>query len=72
MDNFSVMKESSNDLGKTSKLISRFRIDKKNSEMEDINIFETNFKSYCTLIDAKQTEIKQGLEVFEAEIRSKY
>jgi predicted HicB family RNase H-like nuclease len=69
MDNFNGMKESSNELGKTSKFISRFRIDKKTSEMEDINIFETNFKSYCTLIDAKQAEIKKGLEVFEAETR---
>jgi FMN-dependent NADH-azoreductase len=69
MDNFSDMKESSNELGKTSKMISRFRIDKKDSEMQDINLFDTNFKSYCTLIDAKQSEIKKGLEVFEAETR---
>lgn len=69
MDNFSSMKESSNELGRMTKLISRFRIDKKNSEMEDINIFESNFKAYCSLIDEKQTEIKQGLEVFEAETR---
>lgn len=69
MDNFSDMKESSNELGRISKSISRFRIDKKNSEMEDINIFETNFKSYCTLIDAKQAEIKKGLEVFEEQTR---
>ena len=52
-----------------SKLISRFRIDKKNSEMEDINIFDTNFKGYCSLIDGKQTEIKKGLDVYEAETR---
>ena len=44
IDNFDSMKESAAELGKMSKLISRFRIDKKNSEMEDINIFETNFK----------------------------
>lgn len=69
MDNFNSMKESSNELGKMSKLISRFRIDKKNSEMEDINTFDTNFKSYCSLIDEKQTEIKKGLDVFEAETR---
>lgn len=69
MDNFNSMKESSNELGKMSKQISRFRIDKKNSEMENINIFESNFKAYCSLIDEKQTEIKQGLEVFEAETR---
>jgi FMN-dependent NADH-azoreductase len=69
MDNFSDMKESSNELGKTSKMISRFRIDKKDSEMEEINLFDANFKSYCSLIDAKQSEIKKGLEVFEAETR---
>lgn len=69
MDNFSDMKESSLELGKISKAISRFRIDKKDSEMEDINLFDANFKSYCALIDAKQSEIKKGLEVFEAEAR---
>jgi len=69
MDNFGDMKESSFELGKISKAISRFRIDKKDSEMQDINIFDANFKSYCTLIDAKQSEIKKGLEVFEAETR---
>ena len=69
MDNFADMKESSLELGKISKAISRFRIDKKDSEMEDINLFDANFKSYCTLIDAKQSEIKKGLEVFEAETR---
>ena len=69
MDNFPDMKESSLELGKISKAISRFRIDKKDSEMEDINLFDANFKSYCTLIDAKQNEIKKGLEVFEAETR---
>lgn len=69
MDNFPDMKESSLELGKISKAISRFRIDKKDSEMEDINLFDTNLKSYCTLIDAKQSEIKKGLEVFEAETR---
>lgn len=69
MDNFSSMKESSLELGKISKAISRFRIDKKNSEMEDINLFDTNFKSYCNLIDDKQNEIRKGLEIFEAETR---
>ena len=69
MDNFPDMKESSLELGKISKAISRFRIDKKDSEMEDINLFDANFKSYCALIDAKQNEIKKGLEVFEAETR---
>ena len=69
MDNFPDMKESSLELGKISKAISRFRIDKKDSEMEDINLFDANFKSYCALIDAKQSEIKKGLEVFEAETR---
>ena len=69
MDNLADMKESSSELGKISKSISRFRIDKKDSEMEDINLFDANFKSYCALIDAKQTEIKKGLEVFEAETR---
>lgn len=69
MDNFQSMKESSNELGKTSKFISRFRIDKKNSEMEDINIFESNFKNYCSLIDEKQAEIKKGLDVFEEQTR---
>lgn len=69
IDNLADMKESSNELGKTSKLISRFRIDKKDSEMEDINIFDKNFKSYCALIDAKQSEIKKGLEVFEEQTR---
>ena len=69
MDNFNSMKESSLELGKISKAISRFRIDKKDSEMEDINLFDANFKSYCTLIDAKQSEIKKGLGVFEAETR---
>ena len=69
MDNFPNMKESSLELGKISKAISRFRIDKKDSEMQDINLFDANFKSYCALIDAKQTEIKKGLDVFEAETR---
>lgn len=69
MDNFGDMKESSLELGKISKAISRFRIDKKDSEMQDINLFDANFKSYCALIDAKQAEIKKGLEVFEAETR---
>ena len=69
MDNFPDMKESSLELGKISKAISRFRIDKKDSEMEDINLFDVNFKSYCTMIDVKQSEIKKGLEIFEAETR---
>lgn len=69
IDNLDIMEESSKELGKISKAISRFRIDKKDSEMEDINLFDANFKSYCTLIDAKQSEIKKGLEVFEAETR---
>lgn len=65
IDSFDDMTDSYNELGKTSKLISRFRIDKKDSEMEDINLFDKNFKSYCTLIDEKQETIKQGLSVFE-------
>jgi len=69
IDNLDIMEESSKELGKISKAISRFRIDKKDSEMEDINLFDANFKSYCALIDAKQSEIKKGLEVFEAETR---
>ena len=69
MDNFNSMKESSLELGKISKAISRFRIDKKDSEMKDINLFDANFKSYCALIDAKQSEIKKGLDVFEAKTR---
>ena len=69
MDNFPNMKESSLELGKISKAISRFRIDKKDSEMQDINLFDVNFKSYCTMIDVKQSEIKKGLEIFEAETR---
>ena len=69
IDNLADMKESSSELGKISKSISRFRIDKKDSEMEDINIFDKNFKSYCALIDAKQSDIKKGLEVYEAETR---
>lgn len=68
-DNIDAMEKSSKELGKISKAISRFRIDKKDSEMEDINLFDANFKSYCALIDAKQTEIKKGLEVFESETR---
>ena len=69
MNNFSLMKDSSLELGEISKAISRFRIDKKNSEMQDINLFDVNFKSYCTMIDVKQSEIKKGLEIFEAETR---
>lgn len=68
-NNIDAMEQASKELGKISKAISRFRIDKKDSEMEDINIFDANFKSYCTLIDAKQTEIKKGLEVFEEKTR---
>ena len=67
-DNIDAMKESSKELGKISKAINRFRIDKKDSEMEDIKLFDANFQSYCALIDAKQSEIKKGLEPFETEI----
>ena len=68
-DNLDAMKESSKELGKISESISRFRIDKKDSEMEEINLFDKNLKSYCTLIDAKQTEIKKCLEPFEEKTR---
>jgi len=68
-DNYDVMKASSQELGKTSKFISRFRIDKKESEMEDINIFDKNLVGYCKLITDKQDEIKKGLDVFDEKKR---
>ena len=69
MYNFKVMKEASQELGKTSKFISDFRIAKKKSEMGDIDLFNNNLVGYCKNIDAKQTEIKNGLSIFEEETR---
>lgn len=71
MQNFKSMKESSNELGKTSKFISKFRIEKKQSEMTEINEFDKNLKGYCSLIDEQQLTIKAGLNVFEEETRKK-
>lgn len=69
MENFKDMKESSLELGKTSKFISSFRISKKKEEMTHIDEFEANLKGYCKLIDEKQNEIKSGLDVFEEQTR---
>jgi hypothetical protein len=71
MENYKVMKDSSLELGKTSKFISNFRIAKKKEEMVHIDEFESNLKGYCKLIDEKQNEIKSGLNVFEEQTRQK-
>jgi hypothetical protein len=69
MENYSAMDLSAKKLGTSSKFISRFRIDKKDSEMSDIKLFEENLKGYCSLIDKKQQTIKDVLEVFKEETR---
>jgi len=70
MENYDAMKSSSQELSKTAKFISNFRIAKKKDEMKHIDEFEVNLKGYCNLITNKQEEIKKGLDVFDEQKRA--
>jgi hypothetical protein len=65
LDNFDVMKKTSQELGKIAEYVSRFRIDKVREESVEIQNFEKNFKELTKIIEAKQETIKEGLSVFE-------
>ena len=65
IDNFDVMKKTSQELGKIAEYVSRFRIDKVKEESVEIQDFEKNFKEITKIIEAKQETIKEGLSVFE-------
>lgn len=69
MNNFKVMKESSQFLGKVAKQISDFRIAKVKEETQDIKLFEDSLKKFTNMFKAKQDSIKNGLDIFEEEIR---
>lgn len=71
MDNFKVMKESSQFLGKVAKQISDFRIAKVREETQDIKLFEDNLKRFTNMFKDKQDTIKSGLDVFEEQTRQK-
>lgn len=71
MENFKVMKESSQFLGKVAKQISDFRILKVKEETQDIKLFEDSLKKFTKLFESKQEEIKKGLSVFEEQTRQK-
>lgn len=71
MDNFKVMKESSQFLGKVAKQISDFRIAKVKEETKDIKEFEDNLKKFTNMFKEKQETIKSGLNVFEEQTRQK-
>ncbi len=65
LENFDVMKKTSQELGKIAEYVSRFRIDKITEESVEIQNFEKNFKEITNIIKAKQETIKEGLSVFE-------
>ena len=65
IDNFDVMKETSQELGKMAKYVSNFRIAKVKEESVEIQDFEKNFKEITKIIEEKQETIKEGLSVFE-------
>lgn len=71
MDNFKVMKESSQFLGKVAKQISDFRIAKVKEETQDIKLFEDSLKKFTQMFKDKQESIKSGLDVFEEQTRQK-
>ena len=53
MDNFKVMKESSQFLGKVAKQISDFRIAKVKEETQDIKLFEDSLKKFTQVFRDK-------------------
>lgn len=65
LENFDVMKKTSQELGKIAEYVSRFRIDKVKEESGEIQDFEKNFKEITKIIEEKQETIKEGLSVFE-------
>lgn len=69
MDNFKVMKETSQELGRIAKYVSDFRIAKVKAESTEIKLFEDNFKRVTNLIKEKQETIRDGLEVFEEQTK---
>ena len=71
MDNFKVMKESSQFLGKVAKQISDFRIAKVKEETQDIKLFEDSLKKFTQMFRDKQEIIKGGLDIFEEQTRQK-
>lgn len=71
MDNFKVMKESSQFLGKVAKQISDFRIAKVKEETQDIKLFEDSLKKFTQMFKDKQDAIKSGLDIFEEQTRQK-
>ena len=71
MENFKVMKESSQFLGKVAKQISDFRIAKAKEETQDIKLFEDSLKKFTQMFKDKQDSIKSGLDVFEEQTRQK-
>lgn len=71
MNNFKVMKESSQFLGKVAKQISDFRIAKVKEETQDIKLFEDNLKRFTNMFKDKQDTIKSGLDIFEEQTRIK-
>lgn len=71
MENFKVMKESSQFLGKVAKQISDFRIAKVKQETTDIKLFEDSLKKFTQMFKEKQDTIKSGLDVFEEQTRQK-
>ena len=71
MNNFKVMKESSQFLGKVAKQISNFRIAKVKEETEDIEVFQKALKKFTKLFEDKQSVIKKGLDIFEEQTRQK-
>jgi len=71
MDNFKIMKESSQFLGKVAKQISDFRIAKVKEESQDIKLFEDSLKKFTNMFKEKQDTIKSGLDIFEEQTRQK-
>jgi len=71
MENFKVMKESSQFLGKVAKQISDFRIAKVKEETQDIKLFEDSLKKFTQMFKDKQDSIKSGLDIFEEQTRIK-
>lgn len=71
IDNFDSMKKTAQFCGATGKQISDFRIAKKNEETEHITAFENSLKALTKMFTDKQTKIKEGLSVFEDELKAK-
>lgn len=69
MENFKAMKTSSQELGKTAKYISDFRIALVKKESVEIKKFEDAFKNLTQLVKDKQEDIKKGLSVFEEQTK---